>query len=89
MAIKTFSEEEIIELRKNPYVRSVSKTTITYALEFKEYFIAEYEKGKAPSQIIKESGFDRTVLGKERCDNISRNFRRMSKRETGEYPIKV
>lgn len=83
MSKKTFSEEELIELQKNPYVKKVSKSTITYTQEFREYFISEYEKGKAPGEILRQAGFDRTVLGKDRCDNISRRFRNMAKREAG------
>ncbi|MCI9024281.1 MAG: hypothetical protein HFG92_07535 [Dorea sp.] len=42
--------EEIAALSINPYVKRVSKTMITYTQEFRELFVAEYEKGKTPSQ---------------------------------------
>lgn len=83
MTKKTFSIEEILKLQANPYVKNVSASAITYTQEFREYFISEYEKGKAPSEILVNAGFDRRVLGKERCDNISRRFRKMAKREAG------
>jgi transposase-like protein len=83
MASKSFSDEEIIELRKNPYVHRVSPTTITYTQEFREYFVSEYQKGITPNEILRKAGFDRKILGKERCESISRNFRRRAKREDG------
>jgi len=83
MAGKTFSEEEIAQLQLNPHVKRVSRTTITYTQEFRERYMSEYQKGTAPSAILSQAGFDRSVLGKERCDSIGRNFRRMGKRESG------
>ena len=83
MAIKTFSEEEILQLQQNPYVKRVSRTTITYTQEFREYYISEYQRGVSPHVILSQAGLERSVLGKERCDSISRNFRRMAKREDG------
>lgn len=83
MASKSFTNEEIIELRNNPYVSKVSPTTITYTQEFREYFVSEYQKGLAPNEILRRAGFERRILGKERCDSISRNLRRRAKRECG------
>jgi len=80
---KYFNEEEIAALSVNPYVKKVSRTTITYTQEFRELFVAEYEKGKMPSQILRENGFDPKVFGKERIHSMSRNFRNMAKREAG------
>ncbi len=80
---KNFTEEEIAELSVNPYVKKVSKTTITYTQEFRELFVAEYEKGKTPSQILRENGFDPKAFGKERIHSMSRNFRNMAKRGSG------
>jgi len=83
MAIKTFTEEEIILLKQNPYVKQVSRTTITYTQEFREYFVSEYEKGTPPSVILRQSGFDRSILGKERCESMGKNFRRIAPRAEG------
>lgn len=80
---KKFSVEEIQKLQENPYVKRVSESTITYTQEFREYFILEYEKGKAPSEILTNAGFNRSILGAERCKSLSNNFRKMAKREDG------
>jgi transposase-like protein len=83
MGNKYFTDEQLEELLKNPYVKNASNKAITYTEEFKAYFVEEYEAGKTPSEILRHSGFDVSVLGRERIRNISRRFRNMSKREDG------
>lgn len=78
-----FTEEQIAELKKNPNVKNVSEKAITHTEEFREYFVNEYKKGKAPSEILRKAGFRTEVLGKERVRNISKNFRKMAEREDG------
>lgn len=78
-----FTDEQLKALLKNPYVKAASAKAITYTEEFKEHFVAEYEAGKTPSEILRNSGFDVNALGQDRIDNISRRFRNMSKREEG------
>ena len=80
---KYFTDEQLEVLLKNPYVKSASSKAITYTEEFKAYFVSEYESGKTPSAILKNSGFDVGALGKDRIDNLSRRFKNMSKREEG------
>lgn len=78
-----FTDEQLKILLKNQYVKNASAKAITYTEEFKVYFVAEYESGKTPSEILRNSGFDVSALGQDRIDNISRRFRKMSKREEG------
>lgn len=78
-----FTDEQLEALLKNPYVKTASAKAITYTEEFKEHFVAEYESGRTPSEILRNSGFDVNALGRDRIDNISRRFRNMSKREDG------
>lgn len=82
MSIKKFSEYEINVLRQNPYVKNVSDKSITYDDSFKERFIEEYNKGKLPSVIFEEAGFDVRVLG-DRISKSSDRWRRQSKRLEG------
>jgi len=44
-----FDRETIEELRKNPNVKRVSESSITYSEEFKEYFVNESAKGVLPN----------------------------------------
>jgi transposase-like protein len=83
MAKIYFTDEQLKVLLENPYVKSASTKSITYTEEFKAYFVAEYEAGKTPSEILRNSGFDVRALGRTRIDSISRSFRKMSKREDG------
>jgi len=80
---KYFIDEQLGDLLKNPYVKSASSKAITYTEEFKAYYVSEYETGKPPSEILRNSGFDVSALGRRRIDNLSRRFRKMSKREEG------
>ena len=67
----------------NPYVKFASSKAITYTEEFKAYFVSEYEVGKSPSEILRNSGFDLNALGRDRIDSLSRRFKKMSKKRHG------
>lgn len=80
---KSFSDEEIKILEANPYTKKVSSSTITYTQEFREFFIAEYESGNAPANILRKAGFEPKIFGKERIHSLSKNIRKMADREAG------
>ena len=52
MSKKLFTNEEMLSLSKNRYVKRVSEKGITYTDEFKSLFIAEHSSGKLPIQIF-------------------------------------
>ncbi len=83
MGVHYFTDEQVEQLRKNPYVKSVSNKAITYEERFKELFIREYENGKAPSSIFREAGFDTTALGTERIRSFSKRIRKQNNRIEG------
>ena len=66
MSVIRFTDSQVDELRKNPYVKNVSNKAITYNESFKQHFIQEYQSGKRPSIIFEEAGFDIQTLGKKR-----------------------
>lgn len=66
-----FTNEEIEELKKNKYVKHVSEKNITYSDEFKQHFIDEKSKGKGPTRIFIESGFNPYVIGSKRIDGFN------------------
>lgn len=70
-----FTEEQQIELRKNPYIQNVSAKSITYTKKFKEKFEEEYRMGKLPSEILFDMGIDPRILGKRRKDSIVSRIR--------------
>jgi transposase len=63
MSKKIFTDEEVVLLSKNIYVRNVSNKGITYTDEFKRIFIAENQNGELPRQIFEKYGFDINVIG--------------------------
>ena len=58
------------ELEKNPNVFRVTEQTITYHPNFKIKAVREYLKGKSPSQIFVERGFNLDVIGKACLEKI-------------------
>ncbi len=75
MSKKIFSEQEILELSKNKYVKNVSSKGITYTNEFKIQFIAESENGRTSRQIFEDAGFDINIIGVKRIDSSSLRWR--------------
>lgn len=60
MGVNYFSDEQVKELEKNPYVKKVSIKSITYSEEFKELFWIDLQKGMMPGNIFRKYGFDPT-----------------------------
>jgi len=83
MSRKYFTPEEQIKLRNNQYVEKVSEKTVKYTDEFREEFYYEYLKGKKPTQILREMGFDTSVLGMERIGSITKRIKKYSQRAEG------
>ncbi|WP_427108555.1 HTH domain-containing protein [Lysinibacillus xylanilyticus] len=75
MTKNLFSKQQQAQLKLNPYVKTVSAKAITYTDEFKEFFIDEYDKGKYPSEIFLEAGFDIEALGPARIRRASNRWR--------------
>lgn len=87
MSKKIFTNEEILALSKNRYVKRVSEKGITYTDEFKSLFIAEYSIGKLQIQIFQDAGFDIDALGNHRIWCSSKRWRKAYK-ESGELGLR-
>lgn len=74
-----FTEEDISELRNNKYVKSVSKNSISFTKEFKEYFICKNQTGKEPHRIFVECGINPYVLGYARIIAFAMRIRKKYK----------
>ena len=83
MGVNYFTDEQLVELRANPYVDQASHKAITYSEAFKQHFIIEWQNGKFPTEIFRNAGFEPTVLGGERINNFSRRVRKMNERVEG------
>ena len=75
MSKNSFTISQMRDLRKNPYVESVTERRITYSDEFKKKFVEEYRAGKNPRQIFKDAGFDVNALGHKRIERASDRWR--------------
>lgn len=73
----------IEELRKNPNVKRVSESSITYSDEFKEYFVSENAKGILSTEIFRRCGFDIQKLGEDRIYSSGARWRKAEKRLEG------
>ncbi|WP_242225423.1 IS3 family transposase [Bacillus cereus group sp. BfR-BA-01380] len=87
MTKKLFTEKEVQDLSKNPYVKSVSVKGITYTDEFKRIFVEENAKGKLPRDIFEACGFDIDVIGVERVVASGSRWR-AAYRENGVFGLR-
>lgn len=71
-----FTDDDVLELSKNDFVKNVSNKSITYTNEFKIHFIAEYNNGKSPRQIFIEAGFNIDIIGTKRIECASSRWRK-------------
>lgn len=83
MGKKHFTEQQVLQLKENPYVLKVSQKAITYTDKFKEVFIKEYNEGNLPHQIFSKHGFDTEVLGSKRISTASHRWRNQMIRVEG------
>lgn len=75
MSRKLFTEEQQQLLRQNPYVHSVTGTRLQLTREFKEIFLASYNAGNTPREILINYGFDINIIGERRVWSISQHIR--------------
>ena len=69
------TEEEIIILKQNKYVKKVTSKGITYTDEFKRIFIDENGNGKLPRIIFEECGFNIDIIGMQRVKSSASRWR--------------
>ena len=87
MAKRLFTDKEVAELAKNPFIKRVSNKVITYTDEFKVHFIAERQNGKFNKEIFQEAGFPLETLGNQRIKSFSEKWMKIY-REKGIEAIK-
>lgn len=68
---KSFTPEELMAIRSNPYVKSATNNMIRFTAAFKQEFWEQYqEQGRPPTEIMHTMGFDPQVLGESRIRGI-------------------
>lgn len=75
MKTKRFTEDELTELRSNPYTYKATPGKIQFTAAFKERFWKEYNAGKRPEDIVKDCGYDPEILGRSRITGIQLHIR--------------
>ena len=83
MGVNYFSDKQVKELEKNPYVKKVSAKSITYSEEFKELFWIDLQNGMMPGNIFRKYGFDPLMLGSRRTNNFTYRVRKEVARVEG------
>jgi hypothetical protein len=78
-----FTDEEVMELSKNPNVKRVTNKVITYEQSFKEHVVRAYESGVLAREIFIEAGFDPEIIGPLRIQSSAKRWRRQDKRLEG------
>ncbi|WP_443486752.1 HTH domain-containing protein, partial [Jeotgalibaca sp. A127] len=71
MSKRLFTDVEVAEIAKNPFVKRVSNKGISYTDDFKVHFIVERQKGKFNNQIFQEAGFPVETLGEYRINSFA------------------
>ena len=83
MSRHVFTDEQIEELKRNPYVISVTSKYVNYSEEFKKLFLKDYNDRMSPIDIFKKYEFDLDTLGEQRRHNFVMRIKRQSQRLDG------
>jgi hypothetical protein len=84
MSWKSFTPDELQEIRQNPYVKSATNNMIRFTVAFKEKFWELYQdQGQPPSQIMHSMGFDTKVLGETRISGIAQHVKEQAESDHG------
>lgn len=71
MALKAFTQEQIIQLRDNPYTYKVTEKLISFTKEFKQAFYEKRQQGISIREAFISLGYDPEVLGVNRMEGVS------------------
>ena len=89
MANSSFTKEELLQLKSNPYTNWATENMISFTKEFKQEFWNRYQSGMKPRDIVSELGYDPDVLGESRITGIQGNIKKtaLSGKEFTNAPI--
>lgn len=83
MGGKTFTEEELKILRKNPCTKNATPKTLCFTEDFKEKFFQELLTGKSGRTILEENGYPADILGEERVRSVTYQIKKHISRKQG------
>ena len=76
--MKEYTEKQIKELKKNPYVFKVTKHKLYYTDKFKEDFWVSYQAGNTPRKILRDFGFDINIFGQKQIDSLVQHIKKQA-----------
>lgn len=88
MSKRTFTQEQIDELKSNPNVLKCSEKSITYCKDFKIKAINKWQTGLPPREIFLQAGFKLDIIGNETPKRCLQRWRRTFK-EKGSRALAV
>jgi hypothetical protein len=74
--MRTFTEEQIRKLKKNPYTFKVTTKRLFFTAKFKEDFWIRYQAGIAPRKIMADLGYDLSMFTQKQIDNYVQRIKR-------------
>ena len=76
--MKEYTEKQIKQLEKNPYVFKVTKHKLYYTAKFKENFWVSYQAGNTPRKILTDFGFDLNIFGQKQIDSLVQHIKKQA-----------
>lgn len=76
--MKEYTEKQIKDLQKNPYVLKVSKHKLYYTAKFKEEFWISYQAGNSPRKILSDFGFDLSIFRQKQIDSLVQHIKKQA-----------
>lgn len=74
--MRTFTQEQIKKLEKNPYTFKVTKSKLYFTAKFKEDFWISYQAGNAPRKIMQDLEYDLSLFTQKQIDNYVQRIKR-------------
>lgn len=74
--MRTFTEEQIKKLKKNPYTFKITRNKLYFTAKFKEDFWISYQAGNAPRKIMQDLGYDLSMFTQKQIDNYVQRIKR-------------
>lgn len=74
--MRTFTEEQIKKLKKNPYTFKVTEFKLYFTAKFKEDFWISYQAGNAPRKIMQDLGYDLSMFTQKQIDNYVQRIKK-------------
>lgn len=74
--MRTFTEEQIKKLKKNPYTFKITKNKLYFTAKFKEDFWISYQAGNAPRKVMQDLWYDLSMFTQKQIDNYVQRIKR-------------